>query len=67
MSTPDEMALKGIQFVTDGSGKKTGVLIDLREHEKLWEDFYDGLIAEERKDDPRVPWTELKATLDAGE
>ena len=55
--------MKGIQFVTNDEGKKTGVLIDLGEHARLWEDFYDGLIAEQRKDEPRIPWTKLKEQL----
>ena len=40
--------MKGIQFVTDDEGKKTAVLIDLKEHGELWEDLYDSLIARAR-------------------
>lgn len=29
----------GIQFVTDGKGRKVGVLIDLKKHGAVWEDF----------------------------
>ncbi|HZG51761.1 MAG TPA: hypothetical protein VEZ40_06465 [Pyrinomonadaceae bacterium] len=45
--------MKGIQFVTDDRGQKTAVLIDLKKYGELWEDFYDGLIAAERADEPR--------------
>ncbi len=45
--------MEGIQFVTDDKGRKTAVLIDLEKHGELWEDFYDSLIAAERKDEPR--------------
>jgi hypothetical protein len=45
--------VEGIQFVTDDKGRKTAVLIDLEKHGELWEDFYDSLIAAERKDEPR--------------
>jgi hypothetical protein len=45
--------VEGIQFVTDDKGRKTAVLIDLEKHGELWEDFYDRLIAAERKDEPR--------------
>lgn len=48
-------ARKGIQFVTDEKGKKTAVLIDLKKYGKLWEDFYDALIAKEREKEPTVP------------
>ncbi|ACK73403.1 hypothetical protein PCC7424_5051 [Gloeothece citriformis PCC 7424] len=30
--------LKGIQFVTDTKGRKTGVLIDLNEYQYLWDE-----------------------------
>ena len=55
--------MKGIQFVSDEKGRKTGVLIDLQEHGRLWEDFYDGLCAEERKQEPRVSWDLVKDRL----
>jgi hypothetical protein len=45
--------MKGIQFVTDEKGQKTAVLIDLKKYGELWEDFYDGLIAIQRADEPR--------------
>ena len=45
--------MKGIQFVTGEKGKKTAVLIDLKKHGKLWEDFYDNLIADQRENEPR--------------
>ncbi|MDQ1524845.1 MAG: hypothetical protein QOG71_2606 [Pyrinomonadaceae bacterium] len=45
--------MKGIQFVTDDKGQKTAVLIDLKKYGELWEDFYDGLIAAQRADEPR--------------
>jgi PHD/YefM family antitoxin component YafN of YafNO toxin-antitoxin module len=45
--------MEGIQFVTDDKGRKTAVLIDLKKYGELWEDFYDGLIAAERADEPR--------------
>ena len=59
--------MKGIQFVTDDRGEKTAVLIDLKEHAKIWEDFYDGLIAEQRKDEPRISWNDLKKQLNLGQ
>jgi len=56
-------ALKGIQFVTDPKGKKTAVQIDLKEHGELWEDFYDVLIAKQRKDEPRESFESVKRRL----
>ena len=43
--------MKGIEFVFDETGNKKAVLIDLKKHHMLWEDFYDTLKAKERKKD----------------
>jgi hypothetical protein len=45
--------MKGIQFVVNGKGKKTAVLIDLEEHGELWEDIYDSIVCQQRKNEPR--------------
>lgn len=45
--------MKGIQFLVDESGNKTAVLIDLKTHGRLWEDFHDLALARERDDEPR--------------
>ena len=45
--------VEGIQFVTDAAGEKTAVLIDLRKYSEIWEDFYDGLLARQRAQEPR--------------
>jgi len=37
-------------FVTNEKGKKIAVQIDLDRYDDLWEDFYDQLVAEQRKD-----------------
>ncbi len=59
------MTLKGVQFVSDQDGKKTAVLIDLRRCGPVWEDFYDVLMAEARKDELRIPWGDVKKHLRA--
>jgi hypothetical protein len=59
--------MKGIQFVVGDSGKKKAVVIDLDECRKLWEDFYDVLISESRKNEITVPWSELKGEMEQGE
>ena len=55
--------MKGISYVTNDENKKVAVLIDLNEHGDLWEDFYDGLIAEQRKDDDLISLDQLKQEL----
>ena len=56
--------MKGIQFVVDVTGKKKAVLIDLEEWGELWEDIYDVMVSQARKDEPLVPWDELKAEIE---
>ena len=58
--------MKGVEFVVDDCGKKKAVLIDLERWGDLWEDFYDVLVSESRKDEPTVPWSELKAEMGEG-
>jgi hypothetical protein len=48
--------MTGIQFVTDEKGRKVGVLIDLRKHGAVWEDFRDGLISESRRKEKGIPY-----------
>ena len=52
-----------MQYVTDSSGKRIAVLISLEEWGEIWEDFYDVLISESRKDEPTVSWETLKAEM----
>lgn len=53
----------GIQFVIDAKGRKTAVLIDLRKHKAIWEDFYDGLVSEQRRKEKGIPIGKVKADL----
>ncbi len=51
----------GIRFVTDAKGRKVGVLIDLKKHGAVWEDFWDGLVAEARREEKSVPYAQYRA------
>ena len=55
--------LEGIQFVTNATGEKTAVLIDLQRYGELWEDFYDVLLARQRADEPRESLESVRETL----
>ena len=55
--------MTGIQFLTDEKGRKVAVQIDLRKHRALWEDFYDGLVSEQRRTEKGVPFEAVKADL----
>ena len=51
----------GIQFVTDAKGRKAGVIIDLKKHGAVWEDFWDGLVAESRRKEKSIPYEQYRA------
>jgi hypothetical protein len=51
----------GIQFLTDDKGRKVGVLIDLKKHGAIWEDFWDGLVSESRRKEKSVPYEQYRA------
>lgn len=52
--------VKGVEFVIDDDGQKMAVLIDLKEHGEIWEDFYDTLRVKERETEPRESLKEVK-------
>jgi hypothetical protein len=55
--------MTGINFVINEKGKKSAVVIDLKKHGKLWEDFYDSLKAKQRKNEPRETLQIVKSRL----
>ena len=55
--------MKGVQFVVDERGRRSAVVIDLKKHGRLWEDFYDRALAESRRHEPHEPLERVKARL----
>jgi hypothetical protein len=55
--------MSGISFMVDERGRKTAAVIDLREHERLWEDFYDSLLVASRADEPRESLESVRQRL----
>jgi len=55
--------MTGIQYVTDEKGRKVGVLVDLKKHGAIWEDFWDGLVSESRRKEKEIPLEKIKADL----
>jgi hypothetical protein len=55
--------MSGISFLVDEHGRKTAAVIDLREHQRLWEDFYDSLLAASRADEPRESFESVRRRL----
>jgi hypothetical protein len=48
----------------DESGERVAVVIDLKEWGDLWEDFFDVLVSESRKEEFTVDWETLKVEID---
>jgi hypothetical protein len=51
--------MEGINYVLDDKNEKVAVQIDLRKYGELWEDFYDSLLTETRKDEEKIPLDEV--------
>ena len=60
--------MKGISYITDESNRKKAVVIELstleRNPEQV-EDLLDVLVAESRKNEPKLKWEEVKRSLQA--
>jgi hypothetical protein len=54
---------RNVQYVTDANGERTAVILPLEEYEELLEDLHVIRVAEETKDEPRIPWEQVKAEL----
>ncbi|MFO7685678.1 MAG: hypothetical protein R6V60_06265 [Desulfobacterales bacterium] len=55
--------MKGVEFVVDAKGKKKAVVLDLKTHREVWEDFCDVLRAKGREDDPRESLDSVKKKI----
>jgi hypothetical protein len=56
----DNGAMSGIHFVTDEKGRKVAVQIDLKKHGAIWEDFWDGLVSESRRNEKGIPYEQYR-------
>lgn len=53
--------MTGIQFLTDHKGRKTAVVIDLKKHKALWQDFWNALVSESRRRERNIPYEHYRA------
>ena len=49
--------------MVDERGRKTAAVIDLKQHERLWEDVYDSLLVASRENEPRESLESVKRRL----
>jgi hypothetical protein len=59
----DNVVTTGIQFVTDGKGRKIAVVINLKKHGARLQDLWDGLVSESRRKEKGIPLVKVKADL----
>ena len=52
-----------VQYITNETGQKTGVILPIVEFEELLEDIQDIAALIERRDEPTVPFEEVIAKL----
>ena len=55
--------MRGVRYVTDDDGKRVAVILDLDEWGEVWEDFYDVMVAEERRGEPVMALEDFAAQL----
>ena len=55
--------VKGINFVVDEANEKQAVIIDLKKHRELWEDFYDTLLTKNREKEPRETFEQVRSRV----
>jgi hypothetical protein len=59
---------RNVQYITDASGERTAVILPLDEYQELLEDMHVIRVAEETKDEPARPLSEIVEELrNAGE
>lgn len=51
------------QYIVDDKGRRTAVVLPVKEYEELLEDLHDLAVVVERRDEPAVAFEELKKRL----
>ena len=57
------MSFPQAQFVVNAEGKKTGVLLSVKQYEKLLEDLHDLAVIAARRDEEPITLEEMKRRL----
>jgi len=55
--------VKGINFIVNEGNEKQAVIIDLKKHRDLWEDFYDTLLTKNREKEPRETLEQVRRRI----
>lgn len=54
---------RNVQYITDEHGQRTAVIVPIEEYEDLLEDLHVTRVAEETKDEPCRPFTDVVEEL----
>ena len=54
-----------LQYLVDEKGKKTAVVLPIKEYEELLEDLQDLALIAEQRHEPTEPWEDVKKRLEA--
>jgi hypothetical protein len=54
------------RYIVDSKGRKAAVVLSMMDYRALLEDLHDLGVMAERRDEPTVPWEEVKARLRGG-
>jgi hypothetical protein len=57
------MFMSQAQYMVDDKGRKTAVLLPLKQYQNLLEDLHDLAVIAERKDEEPIPIEEMKQRL----
>lgn len=57
------MHKEATQFIVSSKGKKKAVILPIEQYQELLEDLEDIAIIAERRDEPTIPFEELKRRL----
>ncbi|MBI3760682.1 MAG: hypothetical protein HY260_02305 [Chloroflexi bacterium] len=57
------MAVIQAQFIVNAKGKKTGVLLSIRQYQRLMEDLHDLAVVAERRSEVPITLEEMKRRL----
>jgi hypothetical protein len=57
------MAATNEQYVTDAKGRRSAVILPLRQYQRLLEDLHDLAVVAERREEPPITVEEMKRRL----
>ena len=56
--------MRGVKYLYNARGRRTGVFIDLERNRALWEDLLDVALARSRAGERTVAWTSVRRRLE---